>query len=113
VAVQMHGQIGVDEQVRRRRRRQCSQRLGVTGSLYVPITRGMRSVVSRRQEPTQRSAIAFIRGTPGRMGATWTPRVLKTASNARLSRVASHPEACRPHPGAGKMGRGPVRRTSF
>jgi hypothetical protein len=39
-----------------------------------------RSVASRRHEPTQRSAIAFIRGTPGRMGTTRTPTAVKTAS---------------------------------
>lgn len=38
------------------------------------------SVASRRQDPTQRSAIAFIRGTPGRMGTTRVPTAVKTAS---------------------------------
>ena len=31
-------------------------------------------MASRRHDPTQRSAIAFIRGTPGRMGTTRAPK---------------------------------------
>jgi hypothetical protein len=41
-------------------------------------------MVSRRQEPTQRSAVAFIRGAPGRMGTTRAPTAVNTASKPSL-----------------------------
>ena len=40
----------------------------------------MRSVASRRHDPIQRSAIAFIRGTAGSVGTTRMPAAWKTAS---------------------------------
>ncbi|WP_327579013.1 hypothetical protein [Streptomyces sp. NBC_00145] len=44
----------------------------------------MLSVTSRLQDPAQRSAHAFILGTPGRMDATLAPMEVKTASKPSL-----------------------------
>ncbi|MEU1630344.1 hypothetical protein ABZ746_34640 [Streptomyces sp. NPDC020096] len=42
------------------------------------------SVASRRHDPIQRSAIAFIRGTVGRVGTTRTSIAWKTASKVSV-----------------------------
>ncbi|MFG2848703.1 hypothetical protein ACGF12_36955 [Kitasatospora sp. NPDC048296] len=44
----------------------------------------VRSVASRPQDPTQRSAITFILGTPRRMGIARAPTAVKIASNASV-----------------------------
>lgn len=73
-------------------------------------------MASRRHDPTQRSAIAFIRGTPGRIGTTRAPTAVKTASKPSvkypaLSRIRYRmPAVCvvqAHHQGAGLLG-GPL-----